>query len=332
MPRCGEAKVQAEPATIPASASREKQASQAPARRRFIALVNSRAGEVLQRGEESFASAITDGFAPLGVDCEVRFVSPRRMAGALKTAEAERPDAVLVAGGDGTVNHLLGPMAAAAVPIGLLPLGTLNLFARDLGLSGAIPDMLPHLARLGIRRVDLGDVNGNLFHSNAGLGFYVRMARAREHARHLVPFSKILGHTIASFRSLWGHRPIAIDITVDGHRETHLADAVLVTNQHFDGADWRRERLDTGLLEIHMLQATGLWGRLKAGLAVYRGTWRSLPHLTSRSASSITVRRHGRLRSTITLDGEVYRVRNPIHFESRPGALRLIAAGEDAPP
>jgi diacylglycerol kinase family enzyme len=155
------------------------------------------------------------------------------------------------------------------------------------------------------------------------------MARAREHARQTVPFSKILGLVIASLRSVWAHRPIAVDILVNGQLETHLADAVLVTNQHFDGADWRRERLDTGLLEIHMLHATGLWGRLRAGASVYLGTWRSLPHLQSRAASSITVRRHGRSLSTITLDGEVYRVRNPMHFQSRPGALRLIC-GEQA--
>jgi diacylglycerol kinase family enzyme len=296
--------------------------SEAP--RRFIALVNARAGEVLQRGQEAFASAITEGFSALGVECDVRFVSPRKLAGAMASALAAKPDAVLIAGGDGTVNHLLEHLTGADAPIGLLPLGTLNLLARDIGLTGALADMLPALARMQVRRVDLGEVNGNLFHSNAGLGFYVRMAKAREHARHMVPFSKILGLMIASLRSVWAHRPITVDILVDGHVETHLADAVLVTNQHFDGADWRRDRLDTGLLEIHMLRATGLWGRLRAGISVYRGTWRSLPHLQSRSASSITVRRHGRARSTITLDGEVYRVRNPMHFRSRPGALGLI--------
>jgi diacylglycerol kinase family enzyme len=298
---------------------------------RFIALVNARAGEVLQRGQEAFGAAITDGFRALGVDCEVRFVPPRRMAGALRRADAGKPDAVLIAGGDGTVNHLLEHLTEVDAPIGLLPLGTLNLLARDLGLSGPIADILPQLARLSLRRVDLGEVNGELFHSNAGLGFYVRMARAREHARRTLPFSKILGLAVASFRSVWAHRPVAVDITVDGQVETHLADAVLVTNHHFEGADWRRARLDTGLLEIHMLRATGLLGRLRAGIAVYRGTWRSLPHLESRSASSITVRRHGRSRSTITLDGEVYRVRNPMHFRSRTGALRLVGAVERGP-
>jgi diacylglycerol kinase family enzyme len=299
---------------------------------RFIALVNARAGEVLQRGESTFALAITEGFASLGVTCEVRFVPPRRMAEALREADAEKPDAVLIAGGDGTVNHLLGAMTRAAAPIGLLPLGTLNLLARDLGLSGPVADILPKLAGLSLRSVDLAEVNGHLFHSNAGLGFYVRMAREREYARQTLPFSKLLGLAVASLRSVWAHRPVAVDITVDGHVETHLADAVLVTNHHFEGADWRRERLDTGLLEIHMLRATGLLGRLRAGISVYRGTWRALPHLQSRSASSITVRRHGRSRSTITLDGEVFRVRNPMHFQSRIAALHLIATVEEGPP
>jgi diacylglycerol kinase family enzyme len=292
--------------------------------RRFIALVNSRAGEVLQRGEKAFAMAIVDGFRPFGVSCEVRFQSPRKLPKALELALASRADAVIVAGGDGTVNHLLPALARAAVPVGLLPLGTLNLLARDVGLTGSLTDMLEQLARLNMRQVDLGEVNGHFFHSNAGLGFFARMAHARENARRLVPFSKMLGFGIAVVRSLWGHRPISIDLVVGDHRETHVADALLVTNNHFEGADWRRERLDAGLLEVHMLRATGIWGRLQAAIAVYRGNWRDLPHLQSRASTGVTVHRRGRARSTIALDGEIYRVRNPISFQCRPGALALI--------
>jgi diacylglycerol kinase family enzyme len=299
--------------------------------RHFIALVNARAGEVLQRGEEAFGAAIAEGFGALGVECDVRFVPPRKLAIAMESALAEKPHALLVAGGDGTVNHLLEHLTEADAPIGLLPLGTLNLLARDIGLTGPLADMLPALARMQVRRVDLGEVNGHYFHSNAGLGFFGRMARAREDARRTVPFSKMLGFSLAAIRSLLAHRPITIDLMVEGHHETYLADALLVTNNHFEGADWRRPRLDTGLLEVHMLKATGPWGRVRAALAVYRGNWRELPHLQSRAATSITVWRRGRKRSTIALDGEVYRVRNPIRFNSRPGALGLISGEALAP-
>ena len=306
--------------TSPAASPRE-----AGDRPNFIAVVNARAGEVLQSGQSAFGDAIVQAFDKIGVSCDVRFVKPRNLAQAVDEAVRSGPDALLVAGGDGTVSRLLPHLAAAGIPVGLLPLGTLNLLARDIGLEGPLEDMLAQLARVQPAMVDLGEVNGNLFHSNAGLGFFARMAREREGARQAIPFSKMLGFTLAAVRSVWLHRPITIDLTVDGVIQTCVADALLVTNNHFHGSEWRRDRLDTGTLEVHMLQAAGFWARARAAIAVYRGTWRALPHLTSMTVTTLTVRRRGRSRSTMALDGEVYRMRNPIRFQSKPAALELIA-------
>lgn len=290
----------------------------------FVALVNARAGEVLQRGEAAFADSIAAGFRKSGIDCEVRFVAPKKLPSAIEAALDEEPDALLVAGGDGTVNLLLPQLIASDVPVGLLPLGTLNLLARDIGLEGNLDDIVSHLSRLHARFVDLGEVNGRLFHSNAGLGFFARMAREREDARHLVPSSKTLGFMLAAMRAIWFHRPISIEVTVNGVAQTHEADALLVTNNHFEGSPWHRDRLDTGMLEVHMLKAAGRTQRIRAALAVYRGTWRDLPHLQSFTTDAVTVRRRGRSRSTIALDGEIYRVSNPIRFRSKPAAIELI--------
>ena len=295
-------------------------------RMHFIAVVNARAGEVLQSGQSAFGDAIVQTFDRIGISCEVRFVKPRQLSEAVDTAIRNRPDALLVAGGDGTVNRLLPHLAAADIPVGLLPLGTLNLLARDIGLEGPLDDILAHLARVQPRTVDLGEVNGNLFHSNAGLGFFARMAREREGARQFVPFSKMLGFMLAALRSIWLHRPITVDLTVDGVVQTCVADALLVTNNHFHGGEWRRDRLDTGTLEVHMLRAGSFWSRARAAISVYRGTWRDLPHLSSMTLTELTVRRRGRSRSTMALDGEIYRVRNPIRFQSKPAALELITA------
>lgn len=292
---------------------------------RFVALVNARAGEVLQRGEAAFADSIVAGFRKSAIDCEVRFVPPKHLPSAIESALDKEPDALLVAGGDGTVNLVLQQLIAAEVPVGLLPLGTLNLLARDIGLEGTLDDVVAQLSQVQAEFVDLGEVNGRLFHSNAGLGFFARMAREREDARHLVPSSKRLGFAIAALRSVWFHSSIAIELSADGVTKTYEADALLVTNNHFEGKDWRREALNTGKLEVHMLKAAGMMARVRAAIAVYRGTWRDLPHLQSFTTDAVTVRRHGRSRSTIALDGEIHRVSNPIRFRSKPGAIELIS-------
>ncbi len=300
---------------------------------KVIVVVNRRAGEVLQAGEERFRSEIMAGFSRAGLSADVRLVNPRQLNEAIGEAARATPAALIVAGGDGTLNRLLPHLVDVDLPIGVIPLGTWNLLARDLGLAGTPQEVIERLARLEVGRVDLAAVNGNLFHTNAGLGFLAMMAREREQARRRFPWSKAFSFAVAAFRTFIFHRPVTVLVELDGKPVEFQAAGVLVTNNRFSGTPWHRERLDEGLLEIHMLQAGGMFARLRALRAALNGTWRDLPDLKSIVAQKLTLRRRGRFRSTIALDGEVYRVSNPVAFESRPTALTLIGAarGRDDP-
>ncbi len=132
-------------------------------------VVNRRAGSVLEQGEERFREALIDAFAAHGVAAEVAMTPPREIKARLEEAIAQAPDLVVACGGDGTVNELLPVLRAARTPVGILPLGTLNLFARDLGFTGDVAHDVAALARMRPEKVDLAEVNGVPFHSNAGL-------------------------------------------------------------------------------------------------------------------------------------------------------------------
>ena len=110
-----------------------------------------------------------------------------------------------------------------------------------------------------------------------------------------------------------------------------MADAVLVTNNLFEGSPWRRPRLDEGLLEVHLLAAPGFVARTRAALAVMTGEWRALRHLTSLRAARVTLRRPGRGRTRVSLDGEVTLQRGALAYAIVPQALRILAANPDSP-
>ncbi len=90
---------------------------------------------------------------------------------------------MVIAGGDGTLMRLLPIIVAAERPIGLLPLGTVNLLGKDLGFTGDLLADARLAAGTDISRVSLAKAGTTLFHSNAGLGILGRMAREREEAR-----------------------------------------------------------------------------------------------------------------------------------------------------
>ena len=157
--------------------------------------------------------------------------------------------------------------------LGVLPFGTMNLLARDLGMP---PD--PHAAVAALatavpRRIDLAEINGRPFHTLSGLGFFSQMARAREEVRGH-PLGRFAGVMLAWARALRRTAPVhRIDIVVEGRRERVTALAVLVTSNRF-AADWLRPRLDEGVLELHLVEDEGALTKLKASAALFTGAWR----------------------------------------------------------
>ncbi len=293
---------------------------------RHTVVVNARAGTVLEAGPDAFAARLKAAFATHDWGAEVRLVPPREISGALALAIEQDNSTPVVVGGDGTINGVLPVLIQAGRPVGVLPMGTVNVLGRDLGLFGSLEQQVAALCQGEPVEVDLGHVDGRLFHSLSGMGFFSLMAREREYARRRFPFSRAAAFGMAATRSIFFTRPISVDITVGAESHVVEADAVLVTVNRFDGAEWRRERLDGGVFEVHVLNAGGLYSRSKAALSVAAGHWRSSKNLSSFTGDAVTLTRRDKRRGHITFDGEVARKAGPLAYDLLPRALTVIAA------
>jgi diacylglycerol kinase family enzyme len=149
------------------------------------------------------------------------------------------------------------------------------------------------------------------------------VARAREEVRGH-PLGRLASLLLAWFRALRRTAPFTIDIVIDGQRERVTALAALVTNNRF-AADWRRPRLDEGLLELHIVEDQGTLAKLKAGASLLTGTWREEPGIRNIVARDITVASRRRHTSAST-DGELVRERVPLRYRALPGALTVLSA------
>lgn len=291
-----------------------------------VVVVNARAGTVLEAGADAFAARIVAAFEAEGCSAEVKLVHPRELDGALALAIEDRDCIPVIAGGDGTLNGVLPVLLRAGRAVGVLPLGTVNVLGRDLGLAGSLEDQIAALCNGTPVALDVGSVNDRLFHSLSGMGFFSLMAREREFARRRFPFSRAIAFMVAATRSILFTRAITVDVGIGGERRVVEADAVLVTVNSFEGADWRRDHLDGGVFEVHILNAGGLYSRCKAAFSVVSGKWRTSGNLTSFTGSEVTLTRRDKRRGHITFDGEVERKAGPLVYKLLPGAIRLIAA------
>lgn len=296
---------------------------------RCLVLLNPRSGTLKDlkeaSGQKSPAEKIAEIFAAAGKEVDVRMVPPRDLSSALEeVGRGDSHDEIIVGGGDGSLSRSLGRLLATGKTFGVLPFGTMNLLANDLGVPKEMDDAISALARAEPRRVDLASINGRPFHSISGLGFFAQMARARETARGLKGLGRYAGFAYAALRAFFRSGRSRYQLVIDGAPVKVEATAVLVTNNAFADDSWRRPNLNEGRIEVIVAHSGGWAQRFRLGLDVVRGGWRENPLIEVFSARSVTVEKTRRTRVWVATDGELTRERCPLTYETLPGAALML--------
>jgi YegS/Rv2252/BmrU family lipid kinase len=290
-----------------------------------LVLLNARAGAVIDAGAERVRDALASSLKDRSENVEIRLVRPGSLRDEIERAAQGEASTLIVGGGDGSVNCAANALAGTSKTLGVLPFGTMNLFARDLGMPSNIEEAIEAIGDAHPRKVDLARVNGRHFHSLSGLGFFSEMARAREEVRgHKL--GRLFGVGLAALRALQRTYPFTLDIRTDSRREQVEALAVLITNNRF-GPDWRRPSLDESVLEIHIAEHAGALSKLKASANLLTGTWRNdddTDGIRTITARHVAIGRR-RPRTFAATDGELRREHIPLRYEIRPGALTVLS-------
>jgi YegS/Rv2252/BmrU family lipid kinase len=289
--------------------------------RNVLIVLNERAGSLLDRDPLAVKAELRRRLARPGRTVDVLLAHKRGIGRAIDRGAASDYDTIIVGGGDGSVGHAANRLAGSDKTLGVLPLGTVNLLARDIGAPANLDDAIAALEASVPRAIDLGMLNGRAFHTLSGMGFFSQMARAREETRDLP--GKAVRVMAAAARAFRRAGRFTLDISIDGRKRHIDAVAVLVTVNRFSGEEWRRARLDEGTLEVHIVENTGALGKLKAGADLITGAWRDNPGIQSILAQHVTIY-SGRSRAWVSTDGELMRERTPLAYEVRPRALTVL--------
>lgn len=241
----------------------------------------------------------------------------------LIAAYAGRVNAVIVGGGDGTLNAAAPGLVQTGLPLGILPLGTANDFARTLGIPASLEQAVKIIADGQLRAVDLGQVNQHLFLNVSSIGF------SAELARNLTAESKkswgVGGYALAALRLLRQSRPFSAALVHQGQRIPIKTVQVSVGNGRFYGGGMtveQRAAPDDGLLDVYSLELQNSWQLIALLPFLRRGThgrWRNVRAFSSTELTIETRRPH-----YINADGEIIG-QTPAHFRLLARALRVYA-------
>jgi diacylglycerol kinase family enzyme len=243
---------------------------------------------------------------------------------ALEAAD-DGAESLAVAGGDGTVAAVAGVAVERNLPLVVVPTGTLNHFARDLGLDPARPlavlDAFASSRRE--RRVDVGRINGRPFINNVSLGLYAEMLADPDYRQDK------LGVAQAKLQAAFSDPKLrrALRITPPDEAPLESIVAVVVSNNPYEFARWdrlgQRHSLDAGTLQVSVIDAGTLdeLERLLAGTLLGAIEFRpALHHWTSERLET------GILGEVVRagVDGEPITFEAPLRFSIDPGALRVL--------
>ncbi len=287
-------------------------------------IVNKNGGTAAKMGD-ALIGELEKAFVQAGATAEVAALDGKQIPQAIETAATS--GRVIVAGGDGTAASAAQLLAGSDTELGLLPLGTLNHLARDLGIPTDPAEAAAVAANGHPTKIDVGEVNGDVFVNNASIGLYPLMVRKREGFQRAKGWPKWLSSLPAAFAVLerLPHHRLRLDW---GQGERTIVTPLLFVGNNIYSLDrgevGKRGSLTDGKLAIyavaHRRRAALIWFAIRA---LAGRAERDLDFETLGECETLTVRSSsGSIE--IALDGELKRMDSPLEFRIRAGALTVV--------
>ena len=252
--------------------------------------------------------------------------SGAQIQAAVDQALARQCEAVVAGGGDGTLNAVASRLVGLPTAFGVLPLGTLNHFAKDARLPADPSAALRFIATGHTAQLDVGEVNGLFFLNNSSIGLYVDLVRDRERQQTRLGRGKWPAFAWAMVGALRRYPFLTVALTMDGHALSHRTPFVFVGNNAYrtEGLQiGQRDGLRGGALSVYVADRAGRWRLLALGLRALVGRLRQARDFRAFGATELRIDTgHQHLR--VAIDGELRRLDAPLHYRIRPGALRVI--------
>ena len=295
-----------------------------PVSRRVAFIFNAKAGPP---GEQSWLDAnrpAVDAIANGGPIVEAK--SGEEIAQAVQRALDAQCSVIVAGGGDGTQNAVASRLVGSSMLLGVLPQGTLNHFAKDLGIPENPDDALAAIAAGNHAAIDVGEVNGHYFLNNSSLGLYPDIVRDRERQQHRLGRGKWVAFAWAVWGALRRFPFLTVRLSVDGKAAVHQTPFVFVGNNAYQMQGFQigtRAGLQDGVLSIYVAHKPSRLGLVLLGLRALFGRLRQTREFRAFLAAELRVEtRHRRLR--VATDGEVRELESPFHYRIHAGALRVI--------
>ena len=300
---------------------------------RFLVILNRDGGTLRTMDLDAFSTRSSTTLKGEGHSVEIRIVPGDGVTDALgAAAKAENVDVVMAGGGDGTASAAAAALRDTEKVLALLPAGTMNLFARGLGIPLDLDQAVAAFARGRIHAVDVATANGRPFVHQFSIGMHPELVERREQATYSSRLGKIRASVAAAIQTLRNPPSLVVQVKTEGAEIRARTSSIGVSNNLYgEGHLPYADMPDKGELGIYIARTPHRSDFFQFFLHMLRGSWDANPQVEIHSArrTELTIlSSHRRMRCAI--DGELCDLEKNTRLECHPGALKVLLPDTDA--
>ncbi|HEY8575091.1 MAG TPA: diacylglycerol kinase family protein [Devosia sp.] len=297
---------------------------------RFIAVLNRDGGTLRTMDLDDFCATISTSLARHGHSVDCRVVAGRDVTAELERAAADDADALLVAGGDGTISTAAAIAFTSGRPLAILPAGTMNLFARALKLPLTLNEAVDAVAAGTIGEIDIATANGRPFVHQFGVGVHARLVRIRD-GMH---YRSRIGKMLASLRAIAAAamRPPRFEVELQTRQgiERRVVSGIAVSNNPLGDGQIHAGGLQAGVLGVYIAAPLTTGSLLRLVAKLFLGTWRESSMVSEREVEEVRLafpRRKGGAQAVV--DGELTDLDHAVTLRIHPRGLKVVVPADD---
>jgi YegS/Rv2252/BmrU family lipid kinase len=292
-------------------------------------IISANAG-VTARDDDKLRELLARIFTENRVDADISFAhNGTELTELAREAAQGRYQAIVAGGGDGTVSSVAALVVDSDKALGVLPLGTLNHFARDMRIPFDVEAAAKTIVAGHTTEVDVAEVNDRIFLNNSSLGLYPIIVRERE-KRQRLGFGKWPAFVWATIQALRRYPFLDVRLRVNDHLLDRTTPFVFVGNNEYAMDSLNiglRNRLDRGVLSIYITHRTSRLRLISLAFRALLGRLRNDRDFLALSSNEVKIET-ARKRLRVAFDGEVEVMESPLRYQIRKRALRVIVPDE----
>jgi len=266
---------------------------------------------------------------------EPRIVHPNEshdIVAVAREAAESREQIVVAAGGDGTISAVAAALAGTDKVLGVLPVGTLNHFAKDLGIPLDLETAVRTIREGEVTAVDVGEVNGRIFINNSSLGIYPQIVSRREAQQQRLARGKWPAFFWATIQALRRFPFLDLRITFEGKQLFRRTSFLFIGNNQYEIAGFNlgsRTCINAGKLGLYLSHRTGRLGLFRLALHALFGRVDQAKDFDAFCVTEARIETK-KSRLLVAFDGEVERMETPLQYRIRPAALHVLVPRKKA--